>query len=214
MARLRVIDREAVLDAAERVVCREGAARLTLEAVASEAGISKASVLYDYKTKQALIRAVIERRVAAEKARLEEAMEALGPVSDKILRGRIAVAKGRSVSDTDRTALISLIAALVQDAELRAPLQEVVRHQIAEIVQLSSQPRKALLAFLALEGFKLLECLGLYTWSQEERRRLLDDIASLIDEIDCGAGPWPTESAKASALRAEGAESKNSKDRS
>ena len=57
MGRLRIIDRDAVLTAAERVVRRDGAARLTIEAVAAEAGISKASVLYDYKTKQALIKA-------------------------------------------------------------------------------------------------------------------------------------------------------------
>ena len=57
MGRTRVIDREAVLLAAERVITRDGAARVTLEAVAAEAGISKASVLYDYKTKQALLKA-------------------------------------------------------------------------------------------------------------------------------------------------------------
>ena len=55
MGRKRVIDQEQVLDAAQRVVARDGAARLTLDAVAEEAGISKASVIYDYKSKQALI---------------------------------------------------------------------------------------------------------------------------------------------------------------
>ena len=70
MGRHRVIDRDAMLDAAERVVVRDGAAKLSLDAVATEAGISKASVLYDYKTKHALIRALVERRVAAETARI------------------------------------------------------------------------------------------------------------------------------------------------
>src|SRR3546814_2511896 len=42
MARPRTIDRDAVLDAAQRVVARDGAAGLTLEAVAAEDGISKA----------------------------------------------------------------------------------------------------------------------------------------------------------------------------
>ena len=39
LARQRSIDPEAVLDAAERVVIRDGAANLTLDAVAVEAGI-------------------------------------------------------------------------------------------------------------------------------------------------------------------------------
>ena len=42
MGRRRTIDRNAILQAAERVVHRSGAARLTLDAVAAEAGISKA----------------------------------------------------------------------------------------------------------------------------------------------------------------------------
>ncbi|MCL4768538.1 MAG: TetR/AcrR family transcriptional regulator [Hyphomicrobiaceae bacterium] len=182
MGRTRVIDREAVLCAAERVVSREGAARLTLEAVAAEAGISKASVLYDYKTKQALIRAVIERRVSAENARLGEAIDRLGPVPDRVIRGRIAAAS-RSVSDADRAVALNLAAALAQDTELRAPIQEAYRHQIAEILEKSSHPRGALLAFLALEGLKLLECLGLCSWPEDERKRLLEEIASLADRV-------------------------------
>ena len=55
MGRKRAIDQQQVLDAAERVVGRDGAANLTVDAVAREAGVSKASVLYDYKSKQALI---------------------------------------------------------------------------------------------------------------------------------------------------------------
>lgn len=180
MARTRVIDREAVLCAAERVVSREGAARLTLEAVAAEAGISKASVLYDYKTKQALIRAVIERRVSTETARLQACIEKLGPVPDRVMRGRIAAA-GRGISDADRAVALNLIAALAQDSELRVPIQEAYRHQIAEIVDSSTHPRGALLAFLALEGLKLLEWFGLYSWPEHDRKRLIGEITSLLD---------------------------------
>lgn len=210
MGRLRVIDREAVLDAAERVVSRDGAARLTLEAVASEAGISKASVLYDYKTKQALIKAVVDRRIAIEQARLNAAIEKVGPVPDKVIRGRI-LAADRSVSDADRAVLVSLIAAMAQDAELRSSIHEIVRHHIAQIVDTSSHPRKALLAFLALEGLKLLECLGLYTWPEQERRRLLEDITALIDEADCRQRPGPG-SAKVPALNVRNAATKSSRD--
>src|SRR3546814_15074706 len=80
MARPRTIDRDAVLDAAQRVVARDGAAGLTLEAVAAEAGISKASVLYDYGTKQALIKALLERRIAAEDSRIGELEAGLADV--------------------------------------------------------------------------------------------------------------------------------------
>ena len=92
MGRLRIIDRDAVLTAAETVVRRDGAARLTIEAVAAEAGISKASVLYDYKTKQALIKAIVERRVAAECERVRKIIEELGAAPDSAIQGCIAAA--------------------------------------------------------------------------------------------------------------------------
>src|SRR3546814_4852153 len=72
MARPRTIDRDAALDAAQRVVARDGAAGLTLEAVAAEAGISKASVLSDYGTKHALMKELIASCLADVDSRIEE----------------------------------------------------------------------------------------------------------------------------------------------
>lgn len=179
MGRIRIIDRDAVLSAAERVVSRDGAARLTVEAVAAEAGISKASVLYDYKTKQGLIKAVVERRVAAECKRLREIIKKLEPAPDCAIQGCIAAVANRSLSDADREVALCLSAALAQDPDLRAPIQEKFRQQMAEILETSSRPRNALLAFLALEGLKLLECFGIYTWPDDDRRRLLEEISGL-----------------------------------
>ncbi len=179
MARVRVIDRDAVLCAAERVVSRDGAARLTLEAVATEAGISKASVIYDYKSKQALIQAVIKRRVSRETERLREAIDKLGSSPDSVIHARISMAE-RSISDAERAVALNLVAALAQDAELRVPIQEAYRHQIAEIIESSAHPREALLAFLALEGIRCLECFGLYAWPEPDRKQLFDEIRSLV----------------------------------
>jgi len=175
MGRHRTIDREAVLEAAERVVSRDGAARMTLDAVAAEASISKASVLYDYKTKDALIRAIIDRRVAAENARITEFVAALGDVPDRLIRGRIAAAD-RPVSDEDRSVAISLCAAAAQNASLRSPIQTAYADWIDRIESSSERPRGALLAFLALEGLMLLEWFGLHSWPEEEREQLLAEI--------------------------------------
>lgn len=181
MGRHRTIGRDMVLDAAERVVTRDGAARLTLDAVAAEAGISKASVLYDYKTKRALIRAVIERRVAAEKARIGTFVDALAGEPNAQIRGRLA-ATSRSFSDEDRTVALNLCAALAQDADLREPIQQSYRELIADITAGSTHPRRAMLAFLAAEGLMLMEWFGLHSWPAEERERLVAEIGLLVDQ--------------------------------
>ena len=53
--------RTALLDAALTVVRRDGAAALTLDAVAAEAGVSKGGVLYHFGSKRALIDGLLER---------------------------------------------------------------------------------------------------------------------------------------------------------
>src|SRR3546814_3454823 len=121
MARPRTIDRDAVLDAAQRVVARDGAAGLTLEAVAAEAGISKASVLYDYGTKQALMKALIERRIAAEDSRIGEIEAGLGAVPDAAIRARLA-SELRDLTDEDRSVALSL-----RSEEHTSELQSLLR---------------------------------------------------------------------------------------
>lgn len=181
MGRHRTIDREAVLAAAERVVMREGAAHLTLEAVAAEAGISKASVLYDYKTKRALIRALVDRRVAVEQKRVQVFVDAEAGKPNADIRGRLAAAS-RSSSEEDRSVALNLCVALAQDAELREPVQESLRETLAAIAASSTHPRGAMLAFLAVEGLTLLDWFGLLSFPEAERDRLIAEIGWLVGQ--------------------------------
>lgn len=180
MGRKRVIDQKDILDAAECVVVRDGAARLTLDAVAERAGISKASVVYDYKSKQALIQAVIERRVAHDKAFIQELTDGLGDMPSAIMRGRV-LAASTPLQDDVRAVALNLCSALAQDAQLRSGIQKEQATMIAQVMETSASPRGALLAYLALEGLKLLEYLDLHSWPEGERSRILREINWLID---------------------------------
>jgi len=186
MGRKRSIDQGAVLDA-ERVVARDGAARLTLDAVASAAGISKASVLYDYKSKPALIAALVERSVAADNEFNQSKIDSLGPVDNATIRGRILAAE-EPLPDAFRDVALNLCAALAQDATLRQTIKANQQAVISDIMASSANPRGALLAYLALEGLKLLESLDYHSWPKAERDRILADIAWLVD-AEPGAGP-------------------------
>ena len=65
MGRRPTIDREGLLDAADRVIAKGGVTSLTIDAVAREAGVSKGGVLYSFGTKDALIEAMLERAGAS-----------------------------------------------------------------------------------------------------------------------------------------------------
>lgn len=179
MGRKRVIDQQAILDAAERVVGRDGAANLTIDAVAKEAGVTKASVLYDHKFKQALVEAVVDRafeRDTAFHAGIEERIDAS---EDRAIKGRI-LAASELPPEEFRAVALNLSAALALDEELRAKMQRSQARTIARIEETSPSPRGALLAYLALEGLKFLEHLDFHHFPREDRDRILREINWLV----------------------------------
>lgn len=190
MGRKRTIDQEEILNAAEFVVARGGAARLTLEAVAERAGVSKASVIYDFKSKQALIEAVIRRAVRNDNAFNEGVTEGLGNITSSVIRGRI-VAASEPFPDEFRAVALNLCAALAQDAQLRTAIQINQVAVIDRIMKTSANPRGALLAYLALEGLKLLESLDYHTWPKAERAKILREINWLVDARPEQSKPLP-----------------------
>jgi AcrR family transcriptional regulator len=61
----RASTRDLILDAAERVVARDGARRLTIDAVVKESGYSKGGVLYNFPSKLDLIKGMAARMIDA-----------------------------------------------------------------------------------------------------------------------------------------------------
>jgi AcrR family transcriptional regulator len=179
MGRKRVISEEQVLDAAEHVVVRNGAGQLTIEAVASQAGISKASVLYVYKTKKALIKAVVDRMVSADVATNEAAINNLEGDKDAAIRGRI-LAASKLMTDPMRSVALNLCASVANEPQLRRPGKAYMKLTVERIRETCEHPKGAMLAYLALEGVKLLELVDWHTWTESERKRLLKDIEWLI----------------------------------
>lgn len=175
MGRKPVIDPEQILDAAEYVVARDGAAHLTLDAVAERAGISKGSVLYGFGSKQALIEAVVRRAVRRDNAANASATERVGGGPGAAIRGRIAAAAA-PLPDEFRATALNLVAALAQDGQLRSIMRDNQAAVIRGVVDGSENPRGALLAYLALEGLKFLEALDFHHWPPEERARIMADI--------------------------------------
>lgn len=180
MGRKRTIDQQAILDAAEKVVARDGAANLSVERVATEAGISKASVLYDFKTKQAVLEAVVERAFARDNAMHSDIEAGLKSPENEAITGRILGARA-PISEPFRNAALNLSAALVLDHSLRAKMQANQTKVIERIHRTAKSPRGAQLAYLALEGLKLLENLDFHHFDHEERSRILRELLWLAD---------------------------------
>ena len=180
MGRRRVIDQQAILDAGEAVVARDGVTGLTLDAVAKQAGISKASVIYDFKSKQALIEAIVERAFRADGEHHARAEAALPNGDSVAIRGRIQAAAEPPPAAFRHVAL-NLNAALTLDPALRQRMQDSQAATIGRIIAESSSPRGAILAYLALEGLKFLEYLDFHHFDRDERAQIVREIGWLVN---------------------------------
>ncbi len=179
MARNRKITDDDILDAVERVVTRLGASGLSIDAVAQEAGVSKSRVVYDHKSKSALLEALIERYVELEDARVAEAVAtAAKGTPHPELFARIALAEPE-FNEVDKAVAMAISAAMTNEDRLQTRLREWTRKDLAAVTD-TDRPEAGLLAYLSLCGFYWIELGGFHQWSGEERSRILDGIRKIF----------------------------------
>jgi len=120
---------DAILDAAEAVVLRDGMGRLTLEAVAKRARLSKAGLLHHVASKGALIGAMVKRQVTQwqeEFQRTYQAQVAGGarcPAASSMMNTCMAGTERWTESERARNRV--LVAALVHDERQVEPMRKV-----------------------------------------------------------------------------------------
>lgn len=177
MPRPRKHDQSEILDAVERVVARDGV--LTVDAVAKEAGVSKATVLYEHSSKRHLVAALVARTIKADND-FNAGFEAdFAGQPNAVLRGRIEATRQMPEVAGGNPAVLSLVAALMQDSALRAEFRQNQNALGAALLADASHPSAARLGWLALEGLKLQQHLQFHDWSATERAEILQDIESL-----------------------------------
>ncbi len=179
MARNKKIDDDDILDAAERVVVKGGAAGLSIDAVAREAGISKSRVVYNYGSKSGLLEALIQRRVTSEQRKIEEAVASCKDTPHPALFGRVAAAA--AVPDhTERAVMLAISAAMSNEEKFQKQLRDWISEELVAIEQGTDRPRAALMTYLAMLGFCHLDYSESHSWDAGERRRALDDILKIF----------------------------------
>ena len=78
-----------MLDAAEVVLTEQGAWRLTLDAVAEQAQVSKGGLLYHFPTKDALLQALVDRLAAKAASKRQDRREDTGGDPESVLRNDV-----------------------------------------------------------------------------------------------------------------------------
>ncbi len=156
--------RQQIIHAAFVLIRREGVARLTIEAVAQEAGLSKGGVLYHFRSKESLIQAMIASLVERFDADIETArrgeLEGERSAPGGWLRAYIHASAGPAEDDEDT---VALLAAVATDPRLLEPLQAQYASWQKQVESDGVDPALATVIRLALDGLWMADLFGLAT---------------------------------------------------
>ncbi|WP_258878727.1 TetR/AcrR family transcriptional regulator [Escherichia coli] len=122
----------------ERVVLREGAVGLSIDAVAKEAGVSKATVMYDHKSKQDLLSDLISRLMPVEEERVQQAIAESNNTPHPALYGRI-ISASNALSHTERAVVLAVSESLTNDTNIRDTMRSCTNKDLDEIKEDQNQ---------------------------------------------------------------------------
>jgi AcrR family transcriptional regulator len=164
--------RRRLLDAATRVVRRDGARALTLDAVAAEAGVSKGGLLYHFKTKRDLLDAMLD-------GWLEEFASEIGAAGPGgFVTGYVRASDMSGWAAAERATEFALLAAMVEEPGALERVRERYGEWQARIAD-GDDPVRATLARLAADGLWLADLLGLAPPAGDLREKVIERMLDL-----------------------------------
>lgn len=170
----RPSSRETILEAAEQLAGEVGVNRLTLDAVAARAGVSKGGLLYNFPTKDALLRGMIQRFVERVRVTCGE-----GKSGADLMREMIAKRLEAHNPGKEKRA-VSMIAAIAESPDMLDPVR-CLNQSVWEKLRASPDRDSALMAWLALEGLLFMELFGSSPLSAEDRTHAVEQIQKLLE---------------------------------
>jgi AcrR family transcriptional regulator len=169
------LTRDRILDAALNVIGESGACRMTLDAVAEAADVSKGGLLYHFPDKESLLRGVLDRHLDRRKQWMEQHKTGSG-IAD-LMHARVDVVR---MPDTAPAALPLLGVLALEPKLLKRPQAE----SAAMMAHLRTDPKQfvdALLLTLASTGLIVSEALGTVKLTAAERTAVLDELHRRAD---------------------------------
>lgn len=174
-----------ILDAAEQVVTESGALRLTLDAVAERAGVSKGGLLYHFPSKEALLQSMLERLLQRGVARRAE-VELPDPPG--VVRDLKCDLKASLMAmDRDLQVSSALLAAVANEPALLKPVLEFHQQRYGHMAPPGEAGDRRALLLLAADGLCFLQLLKVCPFDAERRETLVNKLIQLADESACEA---------------------------
>lgn len=184
--------REEILQAAGAVLVEWGVEKLTLDAVAERAGVSKGGLLYHFRSKDALLLAMVERLMALSDASIEAELERGGEsegTPGRYLRAyvRSCISEDGSLSEDDQETMavgIVLLGAVTRQPRLLQAMSALDKRWQQRIDNDGLDRNVALVLRTAADGFWMSMLLGFESGfeSPAQRVAIRRTLLRMIDE--------------------------------
>ena len=170
----RISTRTRILTAASDIIRSQGLDRLTLEAVAKEAGLSKGGLLYHFPSKEVLITSMVEELTSNYEADIQKRVSNGSQDKGKWSRAYVE-STFRGLEDGFPMSSV-LSAALFTNPELLEKMQTQYDIWQKKIENDGIDPVRASIARLTADGLWFSEMFGLSPLDQELRERVFHEL--------------------------------------
>ncbi|MCO5084632.1 MAG: TetR/AcrR family transcriptional regulator [Rhizobiaceae bacterium] len=177
MTQIRTSSKDRILSAAADVAREAGAGNLSLEAVAARAGVSKGGLLYNFPTKAALMRALVESFLTRFETELDAATQGPG-ARDGLLEAYIKLSAIEC--DETRPGAAGVLAAIAEDPDFLKPIAAFKRRLLDRLKDDTPDVETLLLVYLALEGMRSMKLFDSDVLTHEEREQA---IAAMLKRV-------------------------------
>lgn len=169
--------RARILAAAEDLACEVGPTRISIEAVAARAGVSKGGLLYHFHTKHDLLRALVaEHAVEMQRALVAACAADGGPLDLAQAYLRIVRAKL-----DEACAPPGIFAAIAEDPEFIAPLRAFRQQMLEDVFRRCPDPDLATVVFFACEGLVHIRLTDPQDQDPAVRGRVFETLDGLLE---------------------------------
>ncbi|SFP26918.1 transcriptional regulator, TetR family [Mesorhizobium sp. NFR06] len=167
--------REKILAAAADVARESGPGSLSLDAVASRAGVSKGGLLYNFPTKAKLMQGLVENFLNE----FELALEAR--IAEASHESSLAAYIQLSADDCEKPKPSAswMFSAIAEDPDFLTPIKAFKRQLFKRLKGETDDLGSLLVCFLAIEGLRSMNLFDSDVLSQKEHRLLISSLLEI-----------------------------------
>lgn len=171
--------RDRILAAAAALALERGPGNISIEAVATEAGLSKGGVLYHFHTKADLLSALVTSHIEAGK---ECVARCIARRTGANMLAAALIDAHKVMMASPKPAPSGILAAIAEHPDLLEPLRAHHSEMLRRLHDESADPDIATLTYLALEGLKALHIFGVAPLDEAQCEALFSRMMAQLGE--------------------------------